>query len=69
MINTDASDQVLSIFENEYLKVGKDPIYVEELCLILHFAVKHMGEVAGDMRMDTLLRMLFQKFEDVEFEF
>lgn len=60
---------MLSIFESEYLKVGKDPIYVEELALILHFAVKHMGDVANDMRMSTLLTMLIDRFQDVKYEF
>ncbi|CAI2364482.1 unnamed protein product [Moneuplotes crassus] len=69
LINTETSHHVLNIFERDFLKAGKDPIYAEELCLLLHFVVKHMGEVAGDIRLDSLLRMLFQRFENVDFEY
>lgn len=69
LINTERTHQVLSIFENDYLKAGKKDISAHELCLILHFAVKHMGDMTNDIRINTLLDMLFNRIEGLEFDF
>lgn len=69
LINTETTSQVLNIFENDYIKSGRKDIYVEELCLLLHFATKHMGSVANDIRMSTLLDMLYARFDNVDFDF
>lgn len=69
LINTETSAQVLSIFENDYLRSGRKDVYAEELCLLFHFAVKHMGNVTEDLRLSTLMDMLFNRFDNLEFDF
>lgn len=69
LIESDSSDSVLSIFENEYLKSAKKEIFGEELCLLLYFTVKHNGDITQDMRLTTLLDMLFTRFEGMAFDF
>ena len=76
LLETESSNQVLKIFEEDYIKSGMKDVYPQELCLLLHFTVKHMGDVTNDIRMTTLLDMLFVRyefllmfrFENLEFE-
>ena len=69
LINTNNSDQVLSIFEFDYLKSARKDIAGEELWLLLYYAVKHMGNISQDMRLTTLLDMLYNRFEGMQFDF
>ena len=70
LINTQSAQQVLvGIFENDYLRGEKEVIYGEELALILHFAVKHLTNVVDEQRIATLLDMLYNRLEELEFDF
>lgn len=43
LLQTESPDQVLNIFEREYLRQRKEMIYPEELCLIFYFVTKNLS--------------------------
>ncbi|CAI2386199.1 unnamed protein product [Moneuplotes crassus] len=69
LAQTKSSQEVLNIFQTDYIKAQKNQIYVEELILMLHFIVRHMGEVTGDTRLNILLNVMFAHFENVSYEY
>lgn len=52
---------MLTLFENEYLRKSREKIYIEEISLILYFAIKHQGEIHDDTRVLAMVDMFFNR--------
>jgi len=44
LLQTETPDQVLNLFEREYLRHRRELIYPEELCLIFYFVTKNLSQ-------------------------
>jgi hypothetical protein len=81
LLQTETPDQVLNIFEREYLRQRKETIYPEELCLIFYFVTKNMSQggaydpessaklVQSDLRFSTLLDLVFAKLPELAYDY
>ena len=81
LLQTETPDQVLNIFEREYLRQRKEIIYPEELCLIFYFVTKNLSQggtydseegvklVQSDLRFTTLLDLLFAKLPELAYDY
>lgn len=81
LLQTESPEQVLNIFEREYLRQHRQIIYPEELCLVYYFFTKNLSQggtynqesglklVQSDLRFQTLIDLVFAKMQDLAFEY
>ena len=82
LLQTESGDQVLQLFDREYLRTHRlTEAYAEELSLILYFLVKNLSQagpsaqeegtnlVKGDLRFKTLMQFVFGKLHELEYDY